>query len=367
MYCSACGSHVPPQDTRCPSCAAPVEAGRQLVAERRTSKLAVAGFLSGLLAGPLGLVLNPLALWRLRRSGGALRGAGLAWVGLIASVVYTCYGVMVMTRRAAPGFNPVWVALFATIAAASGWLLFLRHFDRVEPEALKDLFRVGLLGGLMASVPALICNETFLISARLFFRPPQLPHLAFVFALFVGLSEEFWKVTATRLMIWRNPAFNEPVDALVYSLTVALGFATFENLLYLLNVGPFSITRSLIATPAHLGFAALWGQGFAVARFRRKARGPFRTVLPFWFLAAACHGLYDAILFTRRPHAYLVAIALMLGLGLWAVRRLQRLEAESPFLPAGTCPFCGFSGVPGGGYCVRCGARAEASATLLRV
>jgi protease PrsW len=366
VYCSACGSHVPPLATWCPSCAAPVEAGRQWVAERRTSKLAVAGFLAGFLAGPLGLILNPIALWRLRRSGGALRGAGLAGVGLIASVVYTCYGVMVVARRAGPSFNPMWVALFATFAAASGWLLFLRHFDRAEPETLKALLKVGLLGGLMASVLALVCNESFVFCARLFFRLHKVPHLVFIFALFVGLNEEFWKATATRLMIWRNPAFNEPVDALVYSLTVALGFATLENLLYLLTAGPFSITRALICTPAHMGFAALWGQGFAVARFRRKARGPFLTVLPYWLLAAAFHGLYDAILFTRRPHAILVPIALMLGLGLWAVRRLRSLEAESPFLPAGTCASCGFSGVPGDGYCVRCGA-AEASAALLRV
>jgi RsiW-degrading membrane proteinase PrsW (M82 family) len=334
------------------------------VVERRTSRLAVAGFLSGFLAGPIGLVLNPLALRRLRRSDGRLRGAGLAWVGLIASVVYTSYGVMLAVRRAEPRASLAGVALFATCAAAAGWLLFLRHFDRAEPEALKDLLKVGLLGGLMAMLLALVFNETFIVCAGFYLRPPRPAHLPFVFALFVGLNEEFWKLTATRLLIWRNPAFNEPVDALVYSLTVALGFATFENLLYLFNAGPFSITRALISTPAHLGFATLWGQGFAIARFRRKARGPFGTILPFWLLAAAGHGLYDGILFTRRPHAVLLSIALMVGLVLWAVCRLQSLEAESPFLGEGTCPECGFRGAPGEPFCGRCGTRAASVARI---
>ena len=357
MYCSACGSHVAPVEPRCPTCEAPVEPGRLIVAERRTSRLAMAGFITGVLAGPLGLVLNPLALWRLRRSDGALRGAGLAWVGLIASVVYTCLGVMLVAHRVSPKSSLMGVALLATCAAAAGWLLFLRHFDRAEPEALKDLLKVGLLGGLMATLLALVCNETFVVCNALFFRLPKQVYPAFIFALFVGLNEELWKLSATRLLIWRNPAFNEPVDALVYSLTVALGFATFENLLYLLTAGPFTITRALISTPAHLGFAALWGQGLAVARFQQKARGTFRTLLPFWLLAAAGHGLYDAILFTRRPYAVLVSFALMVALVLWTVRRLQRLEAESPFLREGTCPACGFRGAKGAHNCVRCGAR----------
>ena len=39
------------------------------------------------------------------------------------------------------------------------WAWVLRRYDRLEPEPIKVLLRVGLLGGLMSIIPAIIGNS----------------------------------------------------------------------------------------------------------------------------------------------------------------------------------------------------------------
>ena len=39
------------------------------------------------------------------------------------------------------------------------WIWILRRYDRLEPEPLKVLLRVGLLGGFISVIPAIIFNS----------------------------------------------------------------------------------------------------------------------------------------------------------------------------------------------------------------
>ena len=39
------------------------------------------------------------------------------------------------------------------------WAWVLRRYDRLEPEPIKVLLRVGLVGGLMSIIPAIIGNS----------------------------------------------------------------------------------------------------------------------------------------------------------------------------------------------------------------
>jgi RsiW-degrading membrane proteinase PrsW (M82 family) len=341
----------------CRACGAFTDPAIPVLPPPRPSKEAGAGFFLAFLLGPLGLFLCLHAFRRCARSGGRLKGGALALLGLVVATIWLFLGLLLLQRKAIPGSNPLALGALATLCAGAGWLMLVRHYDRAEPEPLKELLGVGLRGGAMSAVLALVCNTLVLGLGPLAFRGHSLPPAAgFVPALFVGLSEEFWKMTATRALIWRRANFNEPVDALIYGLTVALGFATFENLLYLLTTGPFSISRNLICTPAHLGFAALWAQGFAVAKFRKGARSPFPTLIPYWLLAALAHGLYDGVLFARLPHASWISILLMVVLVLWTANRLLYLEARSPFLAPGQCSGCECRNGREAKYCARCGA-----------
>ena len=61
----------------------------------------------------------------------------------------------------------------------------------------------------------------------------QMAYIAFIVA---GFTEEFSKFLVVRTTIYKSPYFDEPIDGLVYSSAAALGFASLENIEYLIQL-----------------------------------------------------------------------------------------------------------------------------------
>ena len=53
--------------------------------------------------------------------------------------------------------------------------------------------------------------------------------------LVIGPREEIAKFLAVRLFVYRNKEFNEPLDGIIYAAAAALGFASLENMLYVID------------------------------------------------------------------------------------------------------------------------------------
>ena len=64
----------------------------------------------------------------------------------------------------------------------------------------------------------------------------------------VGPVEETSKFLAIRLAVYRSLHFEEPMDGLVYGAAASLGFASLENLIYVLSYGPEVMIDSLVKT-----------------------------------------------------------------------------------------------------------------------
>lgn len=52
---------------------------------------------------------------------------------------------------------------------------------------------------------------------------------------FLALIEEVMKFSAAYIVAFRSKAFDEPIDAVIYMVTAALGFSAIENALFLFN------------------------------------------------------------------------------------------------------------------------------------
>lgn len=135
--------------------------------------------------------------------------------------------------------------------------------------------------------------------------------LVFLF-LVVAPLREAGKVAA----VWpsfRSRHFDEPYDGIVYATAAALGFAVAENYFVLrAHAGGIWIARTLIALPAHVFFACLWGYGLG----RAKHWGRGVQVFPVAFLAAiVLHGLYGHFVYGRGPGALLAVTPLLAGMG----------------------------------------------------
>ncbi len=114
------------------------------------------------------------------------------------------------------------------------WLWFwLRQEDKEEPEP-KGLIAIAfILGGLTMFVAMFLEKLTVNIA--------DINLKIIVWAAI----EEIVKFSAIGLLIYKNSNVDQPIDFPVYFITGALGFAAFENFLYLLN--PISASGSSIA------------------------------------------------------------------------------------------------------------------------
>lgn len=131
----------------------------------------------------------------------------------------------------------------------------------------------------------------------------------FVFlVLFAAPLREAAKVVA----VWpayRSQWFDEPFDGIVYASAGSLGFAAAESatILRLHPTGGIWIARALVALPAHVFFAGVWG--YALGRARREKRA--RLFPLAWGVATAAHALYIHLVWGRGPGALVGTVPLL--------------------------------------------------------
>jgi RsiW-degrading membrane proteinase PrsW (M82 family) len=161
--------------------------------------------------------------------------------------------------------------LAVTLGFAPGllWLAFFLKED-VHPEPRKMIVRAFIIGGLSAFVAYIIefFASGFLkghsITLSGIYSGNLTPFLGF------ALVEEVIKFAFIWRLVRKNPYFDEPIDAMIYMITGALGFATAENFFLVLSSGTggaFAVIflRFIGATLLHalssavVGYAWAWG------------------------------------------------------------------------------------------------------------
>ena len=115
-------------------------------------------------------------------------------------------------------------------------------------------------------------------------------------ALTVSSTEEILKFLVVILIIYPSKHFDEPFDGIVYSVFVGMGFATVENLTFVLQgSASLAFLRMITAVPAHFVFAVIMGYYLGKAKSGKKSRLIFiglSILIPIIF-----HALYDYFLF----------------------------------------------------------------------
>lgn len=121
-------------------------------------------------------------------------------------------------------FEPlVLVALLGGTLPALLWLSFWLLEDRCEPEPKRYIFYCFVLG--MATIPIVLWGERLVAG---YITGPLL-------LLAWAAIEEVCKFGAAYIAALRWSVFDEPLDAVIYMVTAALGFAALENALFILN------------------------------------------------------------------------------------------------------------------------------------
>jgi protease PrsW len=218
--------------------------------------------------------------------------------------------------------------LIASIGPGLLWLWYFYGQDRYEPEPLKMVFKI-FLAGLLLVLPAGLLEQLWRGQILSAVRAGNWPSFLVMAFLVIALIEESLKTGFLWWLIGKNKELNEPVDGIVYGITLGLGFASLENLLWASAFG-FGVAalRAVITTLAHATFTG-W-MGFFIAKYKFQSQ-IFSVLLSGFLLAWASHGLYDFLLFLRNPAASLIAFVLIGGLLLRLYQIIQKQVAHSPF------------------------------------
>ncbi len=126
--------------------------------------------------------------------------------------------------------------LLLTFVPPVVWLFFYLREDR-HPEP-KLLILLAFAGGMGAAIAAIITECMFVQIVTSSNCRVGITNGTHPLILFGGIAliEEYFKYGAIKLLILRRPAFDEPIDAMIYLMTSAMGFAALENALFLIPV-----------------------------------------------------------------------------------------------------------------------------------
>jgi RsiW-degrading membrane proteinase PrsW (M82 family) len=208
---------------------------------------------------------------------------------------------------------------------AIGLYIYLK--DKHEREPIGLLMRAYFYGVLSIGITYIIGKQ---LNHFITIDEKDLTEQAIHAFLIVALVEETSKFIFVRGVLYHNVNFNEPFDGIVYSVMVGMGFATFENILYVLNEGfGVGIMRMFTAVPAHACFAVLMGFYLGKAKFDHK-----KGYHTFYALGVATlfHGAYDYCLFvSSMPGIWIgtiISLAVAIALS-W--KAIQLHQIASPF------------------------------------
>ena len=138
--------------------------------------------------------------------------------------------------------------------------------------------------------------------------------------------EEGLKFIILFFVVYNMKEFNEPIDGMVYGVTVSLGFATLENIYYVYVLKDYfettsmtlAVVRSFSAIPAHALFGAFMGYYFMKYAFISKKNNLFLC----FFIPFLLHGFYNYLVVSN----FLLVLVLLIIFWIIALRIFNNLK-----------------------------------------
>jgi RsiW-degrading membrane proteinase PrsW (M82 family) len=198
------------------------------------------------------------------------------------------------------------------ILPALAWVWFWRREDSKHPEP-RRLIALAFLAGMVAvgvvipiekSVAPFIASQTLLFSVW-------------------SAMEELIKYIMARLTVLHRWENDEPIDPVIYMVTVALGFAAAENTLFLLSpLSGDTVVQTILtgdlrfvgATLLHVLSSAVIGVALALCFYKPK-RVRRWYALSGVILAAALHSTFN-FLILNTPQEHLLRTFSLVWVGL---------------------------------------------------
>lgn len=200
--------------------------------------------------------------------------------------------------------------------------------DRHDKEPIKLLLFTYILGAL-AVIPSIVVEE-LLISFNKF---PGIYGAFFNAFVVAALTEEYFKRLVVLKYPYKTKFFNEKLDGIVYCVFASMGFATVENIIYVVyryTNNPFiGLYRGIFSVPAHAIFGITMGYYLSLARFDQDLRRKKSNMRKSLYMPLIMHGIFDFILMAGVPELTLIFVPYVMFLWWLNQRKLANFMYDS--------------------------------------
>ncbi len=217
------------------------------------------------------------------------------------------------------------------------WLSYYLRKD-LHPEPKRMILKIFLWGAVI-TIPVFFVQigaAYFLGQANI---SPILTSIIYWFVV-ISFSEELFKYFVVKIKVINSPHLDEPLDAMLYMVVAALGFAALENILYLFSpVSNMSfdqmMNRTLLisfirfvgATFLHTLCSAVIGYFLATSFCFEKKR--YLLFFSGLIITTLLHGLYDFSIMTLDGYARVaIPVIIILTLAFLVFSGFDKLKKQ---------------------------------------
>ena len=168
--------------------------------------------------------------------------------------------------------------------------LYKLDIDKEPKKVLKKIFFTSMVFAII-----------FVIPLEIFFENHISQYNEITVMLIniygVGLIEEIFKFLPAYIFGIKSESYNSFYDAILYCTFGALGFACFENVIYVFDGGIVTgIYRAILCIPGHTLYGAIFGVFVGLATTKKLEGNKFLSIFYFiigLLISGYMHGIYD--------------------------------------------------------------------------
>lgn len=216
-------------------------------------------------------------------------------------------------------------------------IIYVYRKDKVEKEPPGLIARIILLGVLSCVIAGYLerFESQFL---------PQYPKGSLEYALttafcLAAFVEEIVKFLAMKIGSWNYSGFNYRFDGIVYGVSSAVGFAIYENLLYVGTYGlQTAIVRAFTAIPLHAFCGVFMGVFYSYSKkasiLGKKGASAGYTLLAL-IVPMLIHGTYDTFAFlgNNGTMQLLIFVVILYAAAITTIKRMSAADYRAGFYP----------------------------------